>query len=426
MASGPGRNAPCPCGSGRKYKVCCLAADEARERAARAAVPQPDPWLVPDPSEDTADLPLLPGLVLVADDEWERFAAADYEEQIAIFKGLLASHDLDDELAYEMLSEIEDQARERGELSGFRVLLERYAAEMPDLYAREAPHYVGWLVDEALASGELDRLPEVLAPLAADPLEALDDLFRVAHQLMYAGHSAPILDVLRRAWPVVDTSSEILPAARQEYVGLLTELALLDYLAATRAARPDDPVLATSLPDAPDVDVAVVRENLAFLLGQGGRAWKPVDFESAPRTEPRERRLFLLGAEWAGELWRRHDVPLERAALAAELLSSFLAEHASKGMRAVRLLVPAPRPLQRFLDAQLDIVTYDPYRVAALVELLPLYLAFLEERALVDGGAVRRALKELRPVQNYLLKLLESDRAEPAITETIRARWPAA
>ena len=28
----PGRNDPCPCGSGNKYKKCCLAKDEAVER----------------------------------------------------------------------------------------------------------------------------------------------------------------------------------------------------------------------------------------------------------------------------------------------------------------------------------------------------------------------------------------------------------
>jgi hypothetical protein len=28
----PGRNDPCPCGSGNKYKKCCLAKDEATER----------------------------------------------------------------------------------------------------------------------------------------------------------------------------------------------------------------------------------------------------------------------------------------------------------------------------------------------------------------------------------------------------------
>ena len=32
----PGRNDPCPCGSGRKYKQCCLAKDEAAAREARA------------------------------------------------------------------------------------------------------------------------------------------------------------------------------------------------------------------------------------------------------------------------------------------------------------------------------------------------------------------------------------------------------
>jgi hypothetical protein len=32
----PGRNDPCPCGSGKKYKQCCLAKDEATAREARA------------------------------------------------------------------------------------------------------------------------------------------------------------------------------------------------------------------------------------------------------------------------------------------------------------------------------------------------------------------------------------------------------
>ena len=44
----PGRNEPCHCGSGRKYKQCCLEKDEREASAARAkaaaeaAVPSPD------------------------------------------------------------------------------------------------------------------------------------------------------------------------------------------------------------------------------------------------------------------------------------------------------------------------------------------------------------------------------------------------
>jgi hypothetical protein len=33
----PGRNEPCPCGSGRKYKHCCLEKDDGLAKAARAA-----------------------------------------------------------------------------------------------------------------------------------------------------------------------------------------------------------------------------------------------------------------------------------------------------------------------------------------------------------------------------------------------------
>ena len=36
----PGRNDPCPCGSGKKYKRCCLAKDEEAERA---LAPAPTP-----------------------------------------------------------------------------------------------------------------------------------------------------------------------------------------------------------------------------------------------------------------------------------------------------------------------------------------------------------------------------------------------
>ena len=40
----PGRNDPCPCGSGKKYKQCCRAADDA---AALAATPKASPTKAP-------------------------------------------------------------------------------------------------------------------------------------------------------------------------------------------------------------------------------------------------------------------------------------------------------------------------------------------------------------------------------------------
>ena len=45
----PGRNEPCHCGSGKKYKHCCLAKDEAKAAKARAKAAKA--------AEDAADQP---------------------------------------------------------------------------------------------------------------------------------------------------------------------------------------------------------------------------------------------------------------------------------------------------------------------------------------------------------------------------------
>lgn len=62
-----GRNDPCPCGSGKKYKQCCRDKDEAAERAAFAAA--------------------------------RAAAAAEYEERQARFKERQAQLEHEDELA---------------------------------------------------------------------------------------------------------------------------------------------------------------------------------------------------------------------------------------------------------------------------------------------------------------------------------------
>jgi SEC-C motif len=43
VSSNLGRNDPCHCGSGKKYKQCHLAADEAKEREARAKAVEQQP-----------------------------------------------------------------------------------------------------------------------------------------------------------------------------------------------------------------------------------------------------------------------------------------------------------------------------------------------------------------------------------------------
>ena len=56
----PGRNNPCHCGSGNKYKRCCLSKDEETDRAARAEAAELAPESVAEEKAPTQDSPERP------------------------------------------------------------------------------------------------------------------------------------------------------------------------------------------------------------------------------------------------------------------------------------------------------------------------------------------------------------------------------
>ncbi|HZR98333.1 MAG TPA: SEC-C domain-containing protein [Chloroflexota bacterium] len=439
MAKGPGRNAPCPCGSGRKYKNCCLAADEARERAARAAAaPTASVWDVPDDDlldeeDDDEAAFAFPGapasarderLAAAQDDLWERFEGADYETQLALFQEALQGEALDADLAFEMLADIQAEAERRGELARFAALLDQFAREAPGFYEEDAAYYAAWSIESAIACGDLARLPAALEPFARDPAGGIDELFRVADQLLYYDQTAPLLDMLRRGWEPLNDAPLLLQQAFEDYAALMADLIVCEYARTSPAPRADDPALARQLAAfLPDEAVTHYQENAAALLGTLGRAWQARDFESPPRAEPRERRITLLGWEWAGDLWRAHGAPPGRTFLAGQTLVEFQIEGAAKGKSAQAMLLPARRRLERFLKEQCDELDYREYRAGALVELLPLYPAFLTARGLLDAGAARRALADWRPLYENFLRKLAADRDDPAIAAAIRARW---
>ena len=113
-----GRNDPCPCGSGKKYKKCCQAKDEEARR--KEAAP---PALIPTPTTKPAarsrkEQPKPPPdpRVEAWNARYEEFEAIDYEARIALFKRTLDEVELmDDEMAFEMLEKLFHQAAEHDE-----------------------------------------------------------------------------------------------------------------------------------------------------------------------------------------------------------------------------------------------------------------------------------------------------------------------
>jgi hypothetical protein len=405
-----GRNQPCPCGSGKKYKLCCLAKDE--EQARREAGP-----LVPPPALPYRGIrpePISPE-VQAAQERWVRFESAQsLEERVAIFREALATGSLGSEDASEMLSEIREEATEPEEHAAFVQLLGAFRAQAPELYQVDVGDYHTWLIEDALERQAFEALPPLLEPFGHAPDRYLDHLFALIPLLMYHGQGRLLLDLLRRGWPTVKRSKTLMPWAIAEYRQGLMALVLFDYVASAPAPRTDDPALAGALDGICEVDERV-RANVSSLLGQGLEPLRLADFLSPRDNETLAASLHRLTVEWLGELHRRHGVSLARGELARRALLRYLHRRAEERASGRQLLLPAAEPLWRHLYAQLT--SDEPgatYAVSCLLELLPRYVDWLVARCFVASPDARHALRGLGAVQQSLLRNLEEDLGDRA------------
>jgi tetratricopeptide (TPR) repeat protein len=91
-----GRNDPCPCGSGNKYKRCCLAKDEEVERTALAAATAPPSRQLSSVAAEIADrLAAAAAADDAADQLWNLSnAAVDLVNEGKLDQAEQAAHDL--------------------------------------------------------------------------------------------------------------------------------------------------------------------------------------------------------------------------------------------------------------------------------------------------------------------------------------------
>ena len=253
-----GRNDPCPCGSGKKYKKCCLekhaaeerakaqtatqAAAEARraqEEAAHAQREQaarewkerqpplePLPDIDPKPAPKEPDWPPLSeadqGLVAAwwkevgpvyteKKQEKKREGQAAWllqrtleflEQQPRLFRHLYL-HD-------EFLFELGGALARAGRLDDYLALLRRLRREQPDTYLQCFGYYDHNLIAEAIRSGRREEIQIYLDLFKQHPAKHVDQLADVVDLLAWRGLEKELQELLTAmAQPVFD-SPEVL------------------------------------------------------------------------------------------------------------------------------------------------------------------------------------------------------------------------
>src|SRR5262249_47675577 len=142
-----GRNDPCHCSSGKKYKKCCLEKDEEAKRKQAAPPPAPNHNKASDPHVEAWNA------------RYEEFEASDYEARIALSNRTLDDVELmDGEMAFEMLSGLFEQAAEHNERDRYDLLIESLRERLPEVYKKEA-HF---LLENRILNALVVKRPEAV------------------------------------------------------------------------------------------------------------------------------------------------------------------------------------------------------------------------------------------------------------------------
>lgn len=394
-----GRNDPCPCGSGKKYKKCCLL----KERAGKMA----------ELREERARKGYW-------DRFWRRFDVAGYRGKTTIFHEYLNGSSLDGEVVFDMLHGLLREARKRRDYKAFKGLVGSLKTKHPGVYDKDAAFYSRFMVENMALKGDFDGLQEVLEPYAKGS-EGIDEFFRVIELLMYHSRTDSLIRVMRRAYPGVMRSHEVIPQGKEEFASLLGWFIIFKDL--TDGAGCEG--VGSEVLEYWGVDKAYLEDFVERLRVRVSRPFKRADFvKGSAGREEAEERLLGLTLEFMAWLQGR-GVSYSRALLARTALVEHLLdeEHYSRVGEGGLLLLPLRTALDRHLANYLSPLNNLTYRVAALVEALPWYYEYLHQSGLIEEEEFKREVEAMKPLRDDVVNYFRSSGMEKEIPTAMEGAW---
>ena len=478
-----GRNDPCPCGSGKKYKKCCLAKDQ-EESSRQAALSQPSPSLAapirtsPSLPEQRAGLDVptaaahdekarVPARPRTPADEkaenyWREFESQVGKDRNAVFmKALEDDEVMDDELAFEMLSRLRQEAVKSGTRTRVAEHVRLLRERRPQVFDQSAHYYLSWSLQDALAENRQEVVSSLAWELAARVDRDIDTFNRAIDWLRYYGQLDVLVGAMRKAWPAVESSDNIVPWGITEFAERAVRLEIFDYLEHTASPDPADAVLLDRVRffiEDPREDF--VGQLVVDLTGSSGREWQADDFALRPRKtsrddwddgadyqasqDPGAHNLFRLITEFVGYLHREEGVPFPRGDLVSQELYRYflrrnegdLDPHPSMLEQAMNPKLKLPKPPRPAHPLCPERVTFEAHlaglmgwmsgmyhTAAALFQAIPAWLRFLESRRLIDAETGKKVIKQLVPLHTTLLRFWQEYNDDPNLYLQAKA-WP--
>lgn len=462
-----GRNQLCPCGSGKKYKKCCLKKDQEAKGKATAIPPLASLFR----EGKSALNPRMKYKETPADVLYTKLEEAnDTEEKINLFLEHLEDEEaMTADNAFEYLNQI------HAELSGedpveshqrFHDLISIFRKKQPDLYEESIVYYLSSLIENAIRLEKWDEVDKYVRELVLHAGSDIDMVKSPMGALYYHNQK----ELLREVTPIMLKSLRnndghfdwVADEIEEEAVFLLVAQQFED-----GGSSEDSAFLDRLQSIAPDFKKEFVQTSMSYLHDPNQREWNLPEFalhsyaveddlswderqEQAEETnwfETPQGLLVLLSFGFMGYAYREEGLPLTRLEFIRPQLLEYLRRKANNDIREVtNVFAPRPKrskgkgrsrskaksssfkhplcPDQTTLDRYLGEIRYegfDPsvYKGAAFLECLPSWLRFLTTVGLLPSEALSKAMDEIQPLASPMLKLVRNDKASPTAEKNL-------
>lgn len=435
-----GRNDPCPCGSGKKYKKCCLDKDEAARRQApppRPTARRPEARSVTAGTSQRPRRPPSPGprppRELSPEEQWwddlcaRLGAAAGVDEQVSLAHLALAEGPPPDgdtllEVFDLVLSSLEEAGRQAEGLA----LIGAIEARFPEAFREEAHYFAHKRFRSVLSCPEIDLVAEARA-FGPHVLRVIDLVADLPTRLAWEGQVPALRALATSAWPAIQRSRDLMGWAVDEWAGHAICAVLLDHLEREPDLASDDPALLADLAPmeegAEPGDVqAFVRRWIAWLEpGEGVRVEAPViatlggeddaaacgqvhDLVAVVASRLRRRKGWSLGRSWV--------IVKKLGPLLASVARSLPTKRAKLPLATV--LLPPPATLYEALGRRsLGLFSKDLHAIIAVVFSLPAWAAEVAARGWVSENEARDWLRQFRGTLRASVEAVPADRLQP-------------
>jgi hypothetical protein len=98
-------------------------------------------------------------------------------------------------------------------------------------------------------------------------------------------------------------------------------------------------------------------------------------------------------------------------------------EPIKKYKRYEHLLCQDRERLDTFVSRKLQLLNHQPHKIAAIFELVPAWMRFLQGQGLIDDKLRKETLNSLNPLAGELLDVFNRLHGDPTLSEAIK-QWP--